>query len=201
MEERALESFLSRGPRRLRPLCRRAAGVAALGYAGPWSSARAGWTRGGSSGPRRRSPPRARAETPLRARLLARLGLELYDAGQPERRLELTAQALDLARRVGEQFRGRWRARSSPATTRCGGPRRSASASTSPPSCAGWRRRSGRPGARARGRGMDGRRPARAGRRGGRRHPDRRRLQARRGAAPAAVPVVDVRLPLCPGRS
>ena len=61
------------------------------------------------------------AESPLRARLLARLGLELYYAGEPERRLELTGAG---ARRspAGWATRARWPARSSPATTRCGGP-------------------------------------------------------------------------------
>ena len=42
-------------------------------------------------------------ETPLRARLLARLGLELYYSGDAERRLALTEEALELARRLGDQ--------------------------------------------------------------------------------------------------
>jgi hypothetical protein len=41
-------------------------------------------------------------ETPLRARLLARLGLELYYSGQAERRLALTDESLELARRLGD---------------------------------------------------------------------------------------------------
>ncbi len=40
--------------------------------------------------------------TPLRARLLARLALELYYAGDPERRMELSEQAVDLARALGD---------------------------------------------------------------------------------------------------
>ena len=49
--------------------------------------------RSRGSGPRRR---------PLRARLLARLGLELYYSGDAERRLALTEEALELARRLGD---------------------------------------------------------------------------------------------------
>jgi DNA-binding SARP family transcriptional activator/tetratricopeptide (TPR) repeat protein len=41
-------------------------------------------------------------DTPLRARLLARLALELYYGGDPERRLELSDQALTLARLTGD---------------------------------------------------------------------------------------------------
>ena len=41
-------------------------------------------------------------DSPLRARLLARLALELYYSGDPERRLALSEQAVDLARRLGD---------------------------------------------------------------------------------------------------
>jgi DNA-binding SARP family transcriptional activator len=41
-------------------------------------------------------------DTPLRARLLARLALELYYAGAPQRRLALSAEAVAIARRLGD---------------------------------------------------------------------------------------------------
>ena len=41
-------------------------------------------------------------DSPLRARLLARLALELYYSGDPDRRLALSEQAVDLARRLGD---------------------------------------------------------------------------------------------------
>jgi tetratricopeptide (TPR) repeat protein len=41
-------------------------------------------------------------DDPLRARLLARLALELYYSGDPERRLALSEEAVDLARRLGD---------------------------------------------------------------------------------------------------
>ena len=41
-------------------------------------------------------------DSPLRARLLARLSLELYYAGQPERRMALSEEAVALARRIGD---------------------------------------------------------------------------------------------------
>jgi DNA-binding SARP family transcriptional activator/tetratricopeptide (TPR) repeat protein len=41
-------------------------------------------------------------DSPLRARLLARLSLELYYAGQPERRLALSEEAVELARGLGD---------------------------------------------------------------------------------------------------
>jgi DNA-binding SARP family transcriptional activator/tetratricopeptide (TPR) repeat protein len=41
-------------------------------------------------------------DSPLRARLLARLALELYYSGHPERRLALSEQAVDIARRLGD---------------------------------------------------------------------------------------------------
>src|SRR5205085_2010426 len=39
-------------------------------------------------------------DSPLRARLLARLSLELYYAGQPERRMVLSGAAVQIARRI-----------------------------------------------------------------------------------------------------
>jgi DNA-binding SARP family transcriptional activator/tetratricopeptide (TPR) repeat protein len=74
---------------------------AALGVAGPWS------TLG-------REDPEVVAvleealrglgeeDSPLRARLLARLSLELYYAGQPERRLLLSEASVQIARRLGD---------------------------------------------------------------------------------------------------
>ena len=41
-------------------------------------------------------------DSPLRARLLARLALELYYSGDPSRRLALSEEAVDLARRLGD---------------------------------------------------------------------------------------------------
>ena len=61
------------------------------------------------------------------------------------------------------------------------------------------RGRARRPGARARGCGLDRGGPARARRRRGRRRAHRGRRAAGRGAAPAALPVVDVGLPLHAG--
>jgi tetratricopeptide (TPR) repeat protein len=43
-----------------------------------------------------------RGSTPLRARLLARVALELYYGGDPQRRLELSGEALTLARLTGD---------------------------------------------------------------------------------------------------
>jgi DNA-binding SARP family transcriptional activator/tetratricopeptide (TPR) repeat protein len=74
---------------------------AALGAAGPWS------TLG-------REDPAVVAvleealerlgeeDSPLRARLLARLSLELYYSGQPERRMALSEDAVAIARRLGD---------------------------------------------------------------------------------------------------
>ena len=76
-------------------------GRAALGYAGPWSqlgrveedvAALLQEALGALGG----------EDTPLRARLLARLALELYYAGDPDRRLALSAEAVALARRLGD---------------------------------------------------------------------------------------------------
>ena len=41
-------------------------------------------------------------DSPLRARLLARLSLELYYAGQPERRMLLSEASVQIARRIGD---------------------------------------------------------------------------------------------------
>jgi DNA-binding SARP family transcriptional activator len=74
---------------------------AALGYAGPWSNF-------GRVEPRRVQlleealAAVGRDETPLRARLLARLGLELYYSGDAERPLALTGEAVELAQRLGD---------------------------------------------------------------------------------------------------
>ena len=76
-------------------------GRAALGYAGRWSQLgrveedvaallqEALGVLGGE-------------DSPLRARLLARLALELYYAGDPDRRLALSEEAVALARRLGD---------------------------------------------------------------------------------------------------
>jgi DNA-binding SARP family transcriptional activator len=76
-------------------------GRAALGYAGRWSqlgrveedvAALLQEALGALGG----------EDTPLRARLLARLALELYYAGDPSRRLALSEEAVALARRLGD---------------------------------------------------------------------------------------------------
>ena len=51
---------------------------------------------------RRRSTALGGEDSPLRARLLARLALELYYSGDPERRLALSEEAVELARRLGD---------------------------------------------------------------------------------------------------
>jgi DNA-binding SARP family transcriptional activator len=76
-------------------------GRAALGFAGQWS------VLGRVDEARLALLEEALAalggeDSPLRARLLARLALELYYAGEPERRLELSEQAVALARRLGD---------------------------------------------------------------------------------------------------
>ena len=76
-------------------------GRAALGFAGQWSilgrvdDARLALLEEALAG-------LGDAETPLRARLLARLALELYYSGDPSRRLALSEQAVALARRLGD---------------------------------------------------------------------------------------------------
>ena len=76
-------------------------GRSALGYAGQWSML------GRVDPDRERLLEDALAglaaeDSPLRARLLARLALELYYAGDPERRLGLSEEAVALARRVDD---------------------------------------------------------------------------------------------------
>ena len=63
--------------------------------AGPRGRGAAGGARGGARGARRGGQP-------LRARLLARLALELYYSGDPDRRQALSEQAVELARRLGD---------------------------------------------------------------------------------------------------
>src|SRR4051794_31090249 len=76
-------------------------GRGALGAAGPWSMLS------------RSDPDRVRLleealealpedDSPLRARLLARMALELYYAGEPELRMALSEEAVDIARRIGD---------------------------------------------------------------------------------------------------
>src|SRR3954454_11875794 len=76
-------------------------GGAALGYGGQWSML------GGVDPDRARLLEDALAglaaeDSPLRARLLARLALEVFYAGDPERRLRLSEEAVALARRVDD---------------------------------------------------------------------------------------------------
>jgi DNA-binding SARP family transcriptional activator/tetratricopeptide (TPR) repeat protein len=76
-------------------------GRAALGFAGQWS------ILGRVDDARLALLEEALAalgdeDSPLRARLLARLALELYYSGEPERRLELSAEAVALAHRLGD---------------------------------------------------------------------------------------------------
>ena len=76
-------------------------GRSALGYAGQWS------VLGRVDGARLELLEEALAalgdeDSALRARLLARLALELYYSGDPERRLALSEQAVDLARTLGD---------------------------------------------------------------------------------------------------
>jgi DNA-binding SARP family transcriptional activator len=76
-------------------------GRAALGHAGQWS------ILGRVDGERVALLEEALAglgdeDSELRARLLARLALELYYSGDPSRRLALSQEAVDLARRLGD---------------------------------------------------------------------------------------------------
>ena len=74
-------------------------GRAALGYAGRWSQL--GRVEEDVAGLLQESLGGLGAEdSPLRARLLARLALELYYAGDPSRRLALSEEAVALARRL-----------------------------------------------------------------------------------------------------
>ena len=73
----------------------------ALGFAGPWSML--GRVDAGRVAMLEEALQALGPEkSPLRARLLARLGLELYYSGDAERRLALTAEALELARELGD---------------------------------------------------------------------------------------------------
>ncbi len=76
-------------------------GRAALGFAGQWS------VLGRVDEARLALLEEALAalgdeDSPLRARLLARLALELYYSGDPDRRVALSEEAVDLARRLGD---------------------------------------------------------------------------------------------------
>ena len=76
-------------------------GRAALGYAGRWSQL--GRVEEDVAGRLQEALGALGAEdSPLRARLLARLALELYYAGDPGRRLALSEEAVALARRLGD---------------------------------------------------------------------------------------------------
>ena len=79
-------------------------------------------------------------DSPLRARLLARLALELYYSGDPERRLALSEEAVDLARRLGDPRTLRHLPRRPPLRAVAAG-ERATSGSRSPPSCGAWPRR------------------------------------------------------------
>ena len=164
-------------------------GRAALGFAGQWS------VLGRVDEARLALLEEALAalgdeDSPLRARLLARLALELYYSGDPERRLALSEQAVDLARAARRPAHAGHLPRRPPLRAVAAGERQRAARGGGRAAARG--RADRRPGARARGRGLDGGRPARARRRAGRRHPDRRRLEARRGAAAADLALVDV---------
>ena len=168
---------------------------AALGVAGPWSAlSRSDPGRVALLDEALEALPED--DSPLRARLLARMSLELYYAGEPELRLSLSdgggrdrpphrrpADAGDLPRRAplravaARERRGAARGR-----------RRAAARG----------RGDRRPRARAAGRGLDDHRPDGARRHRRRRHPDRRRVEARRGAAPADLAVVGVAVPRRP---
>jgi len=76
-------------------------GRAALGYAGRWSQL--GRVEEDVAALLQEALGALGAEdSPLRARLLARLALELYYAGDPQRRLALSEEAVALARRLGD---------------------------------------------------------------------------------------------------
>jgi tetratricopeptide (TPR) repeat protein len=74
---------------------------AALGVAGPWSAlSRSDPTRVALLDEALEALPED--DSPLRARLLARMSLELYYAGEPELRLSLSDEAVRIARRTGD---------------------------------------------------------------------------------------------------
>ena len=97
----ARETFATALVGRARARRPRAARARGARRRGPMVDARA-------RGPRRRGGARGGArrlgeeDSPLRARLLARLSLELYYAGQPERRMALSEEAVAIARRLGD---------------------------------------------------------------------------------------------------
>jgi DNA-binding SARP family transcriptional activator len=101
MEEEARETFQSaiRTARQLGDSVLLARG--ALGVVGPWSALL-------RSEPSRVSLLEEALEnlpeedSPLRARLLARMSLELYYAGEPELRLSLSEEAVEIARRIDD---------------------------------------------------------------------------------------------------
>ena len=101
---RAREPRDVRGGRRRGALARRpgAARPCRARLRRPLVAARA--RRGGRRGAccRRCSAALGDEDSPLRARLLARLALELYYADDPDRRLTLSAEAVALARRLGD---------------------------------------------------------------------------------------------------
>ena len=171
-------------------------GRAALGFAGRWSQL------GRVSEEVAALLQEALAElgeeqSPLRARLLARLALELYYAADTSRRLALSDEAVTLARGLGDPLTlatcldarhyALWRPETVHERLDVAEELRGIAAVDR------------RPRARAGRRGLDRGRPARARRRDGRGRADRRRLAARGGAAPAALPVVDVGLPVHAG--
>ena len=83
-------------------------------------------------------------DSPLRARLLARMSLELYYAGEPELRLSLSRGGGG-DRPPHRRPARRSRPASTRATTRCGCRRTSRSGSRWPPSCGAWPRRPATP--------------------------------------------------------
>ena len=102
MEEEARATFQRRRGDRARLGDPSLLGRAALGFAGQWSIlGRVDEARARRCS-RRRSTALGDEDSPLRARLLARLALELYYSGDPERRLALSEEAVELARRLGD---------------------------------------------------------------------------------------------------
>jgi len=76
-------------------------GRAALGYAGQWSVL-GRVDEGRLALLEEALEALGDEDSPLRARLLARLALELYYSDEPDRRLALSQEAVDLARRLGD---------------------------------------------------------------------------------------------------
>ena len=168
---------------------------AALGVAGPWSAlSRSDPGRVALLDEALEALPED--DSPLRARLLARMSLELYYAGEPELRLSLSRRGGADRPPHGRRphagvLPGRAPLRAVAARERRGaarGRRRAAARG----------RGDRRSGARAAGRGLDDHRPDGARRHRRRRHPDRGRLEARGGAAPADLAVVGL---VVPGRA